>query len=185
MQPLRKQREDRGEDRRDHGAAAEALDDSEEDEDGKAAARRAAGARQGEAGNRDEKEQAQREKLGQPAGQRDGDDLGDEIGGLDPAQPVERDDEPGLDVGQRAGDDLDVENGHEHAEAHGEVAEPGGAAGLGAADGVALIGGFGHDVTRRPGDGALGASGISVAVVPRKRRPGASDIMLKLLALSS
>ena len=148
MEPRREQQKDRGEDRRDHGAAAEALDDAEEDEHGEAAARRAARARQGETGDCGEKERAQGEQLGQPAGQRDGDDLGDEIGGLDPAQAIEWNGEPGLDVGKRAGDDLDVENRHEHAEAHGEIAEPGWTAGRAALREVALVCGFGQDVTR-------------------------------------
>src|SRR5207253_7732690 len=59
-----------------------------------------------------------------------------------------RDGKPGLDVGQRAGDDLDVENRHEHAEAHGEIAEPGWVAGRAALRGVALVRGFAQDITR-------------------------------------
>jgi hypothetical protein len=58
------------------------------------------------------------------AGQRDRDDLGREIGGLHPAQALERDQQRGLDLRQRAGDDLDVEHRHEHADAHRDETAP-------------------------------------------------------------
>jgi hypothetical protein len=67
---------------------------------------------------------ARRQGAGDPAGQRDGDDLGREIGGLHPSEPVERDLQRRLDLGQRAGDDLDVEHRHEHADAHRDKPDP-------------------------------------------------------------
>ena len=63
---------------------------------------------------------------GQEAGQRDRDHLGDQIGGLHPAHLVGRDAERALDRRQRGRDDLDVEDRHEHADAHHGEARPDG-----------------------------------------------------------
>ena len=62
---------------------------------------------------------------GQEAGQRDRDDLGDQIGGLHPAHLVGRDAERALDRRQRGRHDLHVEDRHEHADAHRREADPG------------------------------------------------------------
>ena len=73
---------------------------------------------------RDHEQPAHAEHAGQQSGQRNGDDLGDQVRGLDPAHLVGADIERGADVGQRGRDHLDVEDRHEHAEAHGAEAEP-------------------------------------------------------------
>ena len=60
----------------------------------------------------------------QKAGQRDRDDFRDQIGGLDPAHLVGSDVQRVLDRRQRGRDDLDVEDRHEHADAHHGKADP-------------------------------------------------------------
>ena len=71
-------------------------------------------------------------RVSQPL-KRDHDDLGDQIGGLHPADLVLRRRQPAADVLQRRGDDLDVEQRHEAAEAHHherqQALEPGGGVG--------------------------------------------------------
>ena len=52
-------------------------------------------------------------------------DMKDQVGGLDPAHRGRRDRQRALDRRQRGRDDLDVEDRHEHAEAHQEEACPG------------------------------------------------------------
>src|SRR5207244_2291735 len=59
-----------------------------------------------------------REQARQPAGQRDHDDLGDQVGGLHPGDLVLRRRQPAADLLQRGGDDLDVEQRHKAAKAH-------------------------------------------------------------------
>ena len=68
---------------------------------------------------------AHREDARQPAGQRDDDDLGDQVGGGDPAAVVDAGADRALDVGQGGVDDLDVEDGHERAEGRADHGEPG------------------------------------------------------------
>ncbi len=68
---------------------------------------------------------AHAEHARQESGKRNGDDLRDQIGGLDPAHLVDVDVERAADVGQRGRDHLDIEDRHEHAEAHGAESEPG------------------------------------------------------------
>src|SRR6185312_14987117 len=60
------------------------------------------------------------ERAREKAGQRNGDDLGHQIGGLHPGDFVGRGGEAGLYLRERGGYDLDVEEGHEHPEAHGQ-----------------------------------------------------------------
>ncbi len=75
-------------------------------------------------GDREDQEQhrvdqqivADREDPGQPAAERNDDDLGDQIGGRDPAAIVGAGADRALDVGERCIDDLDVEDRHEGAE---------------------------------------------------------------------
>ena len=71
---------------------------------------------QREAAGGDGEEVAGRERAAEEAGQRDHDDLGDEIGRLHPGDLVGARRKPGLDLGERRGDDLDVEDRHEHAD---------------------------------------------------------------------
>ncbi len=115
----------RGEDRGNDGATAEALDHAEEKQQVEVRAERRPQAGQGEPADGEHKEPAQREQAREACRQRNRNDLGHEIGGLDPAQPIQGNAEGRLNIRQRAGDDLDVEDRHEHAEAHGEKADPG------------------------------------------------------------
>jgi hypothetical protein len=110
--------------RGDDGPAAEALHGATKEEDGVTRAQRRAQARGRESSDGQQEEAAQGKKTRESGGEGDRDDLGDEIGGLHPAQEVERNAEGRLYVRQRAGDDLDVEDRHEHAEAHGEEPRP-------------------------------------------------------------
>ena len=73
----------------------------------------------------DHEQPAQRQHARQPSCQRNCDDLGDQISGLNPAHRVRRNLQRLLDGRQRCRDDLDVEDRHEHAEAHQDEAEPG------------------------------------------------------------
>ena len=52
-------------------------------------------------------------------------DLGDQIGGRDPAAVVDAGADRALDVGKRGVDDLDVEHRHEGAERRADHREPG------------------------------------------------------------
>jgi hypothetical protein len=110
----------RGEHGRDHAPADEALQRTPYDhlvDRGRHAAHHA---RQREAcGGRGEQD-ARAERARQEAGQRDGDDLGDQVGGLHPGDLVVAGREPRLNLGQRGRDDLDVQDRHEHPEHHGE-----------------------------------------------------------------
>ena len=122
----RKQEEDGGEDERDENAAGKALNDARRDQRGEIEAERA-----GDGGEREDAERGDEGRAVRPSVRmkrpvkRNGDDLGDEIGGLDPAHPVGADGERLLDDGKRRHHDLDVEDRHEHAEAHGGEAGPG------------------------------------------------------------
>ncbi len=78
---------------------------------------------------------AHREHPRQPAGQRDDDDLGDQVGGGDPAAVVDAGADRALDVGERGVDDLDVEHRHEGAERGADHREPGLAAETASASG--------------------------------------------------
>src|SRR6185312_17515503 len=68
---------------------------------------------------------ADREHLGEPAAQGNHDDLGDQIGGRDPAAVVDTGADGALDVRERGVDDLDVEHGHEGAERRTDHCDPG------------------------------------------------------------
>ena len=118
------QQEHRGEHRRDQHAAAETLQHPPGDQHAERPAGRAADRRRDEDRQRDDEQPAHAEHAGQQPGQRNGDDLGDQVRGLDPAHLVGADIERGADVGQRGRDHLDIEDRHEHAEAHGAEAEP-------------------------------------------------------------
>ena len=69
-------------------------------------------------GGGDREHDAGAERARQEAGQRNGDHLGHQVGGLHPGDLVARGREAGLYLRERGGHDLDVEEGHEHAEAH-------------------------------------------------------------------
>ncbi len=87
-------------------------------------AERAADGGQRKEADRADKQPAQGQHARQPARQRDGDDFGDQIGRLNPAHRIARDLKRMLDRGQRGRDHLNVEDRHEHAEAHQDEAEP-------------------------------------------------------------
>ena len=72
----------------------------------------------GETDGGDAEQPARRHDPRQPAGQRDHDDLGDQIAGLHPGDLVGAGRQPAADVGQRGGDDLDVQQRDEEADAH-------------------------------------------------------------------
>ena len=84
------------------------------------------------AGDREDQEQhrvgqqvaAQREHLREPAGERDDDDLGDQVGGGDPAAVIDAGADRALDVGERGVDDLDVQHRHEGAEGRADHGDP-------------------------------------------------------------
>src|SRR5262249_39316591 len=61
---------------------------------------------------------ARREHPGQPAREWDHDDLGDQIGGLHPADLILRRRQAAADILQGRRDDLDVEQRDKHADAH-------------------------------------------------------------------
>ena len=59
------------------------------------------------------------------------DDLGDQITGLNPTDLLARNAECALNCRQRGGDDLNVEDSHEHADAHHGESDPRGQFDLG------------------------------------------------------
>ena len=121
---LGQERDDDGEGHRDQHAAGEALDGSQHDHLAEVAGKRA-GDREDEEQHRiDDQVAAHGEDARQPAGQRDDDDLGDEVGGGDPAAVVKACADRALDVGERRVDDLDVEHRHEGAERRGGDGHP-------------------------------------------------------------
>src|SRR4051812_41760635 len=79
---------------------------------------------EGEARRRYDEKPARRQHPRQDARQRDHDDFGDQVRSLDPAYLVCAGRNAGLDFGQTARHDLDVEDRHEHADDHGEEADP-------------------------------------------------------------
>ena len=90
-----------------------------------AAARRTTdrGKRKGEDGAHEEPPHAQ--DAHEKAGQRDRDHFGDQIGGLNPAHRFGSDADRVLDRGERRRHDLDVQDRHEHADAHRAEADRG------------------------------------------------------------
>jgi hypothetical protein len=124
LRALRKQQEHRREYRRDQRPPEKALQDTPGDQAVETPACRATNRGQREQADRADKEPAHAEAAGQVASKRDGDNLGGEISGLDPTHRIGRDAERPADGGQRRGHDLDVEDRHEHAQAHGGKGEP-------------------------------------------------------------
>ena len=121
-----KQQKDAGEYRGDQRPSRKTLKDAEGDERREVTAGGAADRSQREYEDGDHEQPAQCQDPRQPARQGNRDDLGDQIGGLDPAHRVRRYSQRILDGRQRGRDHLDVEDRHEHAEAHQDKAEPGG-----------------------------------------------------------
>ena len=121
-----KQKEACGEHGRDHDTAAITLDRPKQNQRLELVAHGAAEAGSREASHGADEQAAQREQPGQGRRQGNGNDLGNQIGRLDPAQPIERNTEGCLDLGQRTGNDLDVQDRHEHAQTHGKEAQPSG-----------------------------------------------------------
>ena len=122
---LRQQRDDQRERHRDQHAAGKSLYRAQHDHLRQIL-------REG-AGDREQQEQdgvgqqivADREHLGEPAAQRDHHDLGDQIGGRDPAAIIDAGADRALDIGERGVDDLDVEHRHEGAERRADHRDPG------------------------------------------------------------
>lgn len=119
----RKDHVGRGEHRRDHRTAQEALQRAQHDHGFQIGRHGAADAGQGEAGRRDGEQHARRQQPRQITAERDHDHLGDQIAGLHPADLIGRGRQSRLNLGQRRRHDLDIQNRHEHAQHHGEVAE--------------------------------------------------------------
>ena len=113
-----------GKHQRHHGAAAEPLHRPINDHLAEARRGRAQRARRGEAECRGHEQHAGRQQPRQHPGQWHHDDVGNQIGGLHPADLVDAGRQPSLDLGQRAGHDLHVHDRHEQAEDHGEDADP-------------------------------------------------------------
>ena len=123
-EPLEHQKNGR-ENERDQKAPAEALQHPRRDQRPETVGHGAGQARTGKAANAGEKGTTRGHDAGQPAGQRDRDDLCYQICGLHPAQLIERNAETGLNIGQRTRDDLNVQDRHEHTNAHGGEPDPG------------------------------------------------------------
>ena len=99
VQTDRKQQEDSGKYRRNQRAAGKALKHAEADKRRKAAAERAADRGEGKKADRNNEQPSQRQNARKPAGQWNGDDLGDQIRGLNPAHRIPRYGECILDRG--------------------------------------------------------------------------------------
>jgi len=88
VEARRKQQEHRRKYRRDQDAAGETLHDAKEQQHREVAAPCAADRGKREHGDADDEQKTQAQHPREQAGQRDRDDLGDQIGGLDPAHRV-------------------------------------------------------------------------------------------------
>ena len=115
---------DDGKHQRHHRAAAEPLQRAIDNHLAEAGCGGAQRARPGEAERRDHEQHAGRQQPRQSAGQRHHHDVGNQVGGLDPADLVGACRQPALDLRQRAGHDLDVHDRHEEADDHREDAKP-------------------------------------------------------------
>ena len=98
------------------------VEHAETDKRQKTAAERTADRGESEQNDRNNEQPSQRQDPRQQPGQRNGNDLGDQIRRLDPTHRIPRYREGILDRGQRSRDHLDVEDRHEHAEAHQDEA---------------------------------------------------------------
>src|SRR5581483_4702452 len=117
------------------------------------------------------------------AGQRNGDDLGDQVRGLHPLDLVDAGRQAGADLVDRAGDDLDVEDRHEAAQGHGPEAQPGAAAGgagrilvqRAVADGDSVVHrSAAHAAQRSLTVAVAGGAGCCVSTVATTDMPGRS-----------
>ena len=88
VRPARKNHEHRCEHGRDQRTARKSLQGTKQDQFAEIAAERAGKARKRKRKRRPGEQPAQRQRAGQKSGQRNGDDFRDQIGGLNPAQPV-------------------------------------------------------------------------------------------------
>jgi hypothetical protein len=113
----------RGKHRRHHAAADETLQRAPHDHAADRGARAAHDAGKRETARRYREQDPRADGARQKSRQRDGDDLGDQVGRLHPGNFIRRRRQAGLYLGQRRRHDLDVEERHEHAEAHGEKSE--------------------------------------------------------------
>ncbi len=106
------------------GAAAEALDGAVKDHLVEAGGGGAQRARRGEAERRAAEHHTRRHHPRQRSGHRHHHHVGDQIGGLHPADFIGAGGQPALDLEQRAGDDLNIHDRHELADNHRQHADP-------------------------------------------------------------
>ena len=121
---LRQFRQHDGEGHRYQNAAGEALQPPHHDHGAEVVSERAADREQRKQHRVDEQVTSEREHSAQVVGQRDDDDLADQIGGRDPGAVVDARSDAALDIEQRGVGDLDVENRHEGADHAGENGDP-------------------------------------------------------------
>ena len=124
MQRFRKHLVSGSKDCRDHRAGEEPLQRAPHDQRHVVVRETAREARQREAQRGAGEQPARRERSREPAAQRDGDHLGDQVRRLNPAQLIERRVQRGRNARKCCRDDLDIEDRHEEANAHRGKAEP-------------------------------------------------------------
>ncbi len=124
LQLLREHLVARGKSRGNDDPAAKALHGAPRDERDEALRKGATEARDHETGDAEREDAHRRERTRQPAAERDRNHLCDQVGRLNPTEPIERDAQGLRNPRQRGGDNLDVEDRHEHADAHRREAEP-------------------------------------------------------------
>ena len=121
---LGKKQKNGGEHPGDQGSAGKPLHHPPENQGVEILAERAPQRGQAEETDRAHEQPAHGQGSGKKPGQGNRDDLGDQIGRLDPAHLVWSDADRSLDRRQGRGDDLNVQDGHEHAQAHDDETRP-------------------------------------------------------------
>ena len=106
------------------GAAGRALNDAEEDERSERRREAAQKRRRGEADDRQHQQPLAAEHAREPAGHRQNDGVGDQIGRQDPGRFIDRRGHRRRDMRQRDVDDGGVEHLHEGAEHHRDGDDP-------------------------------------------------------------
>ena len=127
---LRQPGQHHGESHRDQHAAGEALKAAHDDHRAEIMGEGAGDREQREQNRVDEHVAPEREHPAQIVGERNDDDLADQIGGRNPGAIVDAGADAALDVEQRSVGDLDVEDRHEGADHAGKHGDPGGQARL-------------------------------------------------------
>ena len=105
-------------------AAARALNDATDDQERKRGSESTREGSDGEAGDREHEHAFAAEVIGEPAGERKNDGVGDEVGGERPGGFVNGGGEAAGDVREGDVDDGGVENFHEGGKHHGDGDEP-------------------------------------------------------------